>query len=83
MTQARTEHGDYLFKVSEYGDGTFWVSTEPRNKGVPMLRSALLGFGLPEGTTMKRAREIANFLNINLTDVSITIFDDHPMYGRR
>jgi hypothetical protein len=82
MTQAKTEHGDLLFKVSEYGDGTFWISTEPRNKGIPALNDALLGFGLPDGTSFQKAHEVADYLNGNLTSVSLTIFDSHPLFSK-
>lgn len=83
MTQARTERGKYFFKVSEYGDGTCWISTENNGKHIPLLEEALLGFDLPTGTTVKKAQAIADFLNDNLGDVSITIFDTHPMYRKK
>lgn len=54
MTQARTERGKYFFKVSEYGDGACWISTENNGKEMPLLEEALLGFELPTGTHSKK-----------------------------
>jgi hypothetical protein len=82
-TEARTERARYLFKVSEYGDGTCWISTEPIRAEVPLLENALLGFDLPDGTSFKRSHEIADFLNNNLADVTVTIFDAHRMFRRK
>ena len=82
-SQARTEHGDFLFKVSESADCTLWISTEPRGKGIPALDKAFIGFGLPEGTTLAQAQKIADFMNNNLTTISLTIFDTHPLYKQR
>lgn len=83
MTQARTDRANYLFKVSEGPDGKPWVSTEPRYADVPILRHALLGFDLPKGTTIQKAEQIARYLNANLDDVNVTIFDNHPMFNHR
>ncbi len=79
-TQARTERGDFVFKVSEFGDGTPWIITEPRRRTMPVLDDAFIGFDLPPGTTHQRAREIADFMNKNLVGISMTIFDTHPMF---
>jgi hypothetical protein len=82
VTQARSEHGRYLFKVSEYGDGSCWISTEPRDRDIPALKHALLGFQLRPGTTIKQAEEIAKFMNEHTTEVSLTLFDKHPLFHR-
>jgi hypothetical protein len=36
-------------------------------------KSIVIGFDLPPGTTLERAKEIAGFLNHNLTQVSETV----------
>ena len=82
-TQTRTDRARYLFKVSEFGDGTCWISTEPVNGEVPLLENALLGFDLPEGTSFQKAHEVADYLNRNLADVGVTMFDAHPMFRRQ
>ena len=79
-TEARTERGDFLFRVSEFGDGTPWISTEPRDGGMPFLDHALLGFDLPKGTSLQKAEQIAEFMNKNLGNVSVTIFGEHLMF---
>ena len=49
---------------------------------MPFLKNTLLGFDLPTGTTFKRAHEIAEFLNNNLDEVNVTIFDSHPNFKK-
>ena len=80
MTESRTEHANYLFRVKEYGDGTPWIYSEPRHKDISVLEHGFLAFSLPEGTTLKQAEQIAKFMNASLDDVSITLFDSHPMF---
>ena len=79
-TQARTERGEYLFKVKEYADGTPWITAEPRLKEMPILDNAFIGFGLPKGSSYQYAEKVAKFMNENLASISMTIFDTHPMF---
>lgn len=48
---------------------------------MPSLKDAFIGFDLPDGTTLEKAREIAEFMNNNLAGISLTIFDTHPLYN--
>jgi hypothetical protein len=74
-TQAETSRGEYRFIVKEYGDGTPWIMLELyREPGLPILEDGFLGFDLPPGTDIRRAREIADFLEENLTTLSHTRF---------
>jgi hypothetical protein len=80
MTESRTEHANYLFRVKGYADGTPWICSEPRHKDIPILEHGFLWFSLPEGTTLNQAEHIAQFMNANLDDVNITLFDTHSMF---
>ncbi len=80
--QARTEQGEFCFKVKEGADGTPWVYAEPLRETMPALKNAFIGFGLPRGTTLPQAERIAKRMNENLVTMSMTIFDTHPLYNQ-
>lgn len=67
-----TERAAYVFRVSEHADGTPWISLEPRNGGLSILKGGMVGFDLPEGTDMKQADEIADYLQQNLRELGYT-----------
>lgn len=70
---AKTERADYLFAVKEYGDGTPWIMLELRQApDLPCVGDGFLGFDLKEGTDIRRASEIARFLNQTIASVSHT-----------
>lgn len=71
-----TTRADYLFKVSEYADGTPWISTESLRGPLPVIENGLLGFDLPEGTTFEQAKSIANWLNDSIGAICYTDFSD-------
>lgn len=80
-SQARTERGDFLFAVKEYGDGTPFIAAEPRRLTTTLVGgSAFLAFNLNLGVTMAQAQGVADYLNKNIDTVSFTIFGDHPMF---
>ncbi len=68
----KTVRYSYLFKVSEYGDGTPFISLEARDSLPPELKDLLVAFNLKDGTKIERASEIASFLNANLADLALT-----------
>ncbi|CAG0935068.1 hypothetical protein TFLX_03893 [Thermoflexales bacterium] len=74
MTTSRTIRGNFLFKVSEYGDGTPFIVLESR-QSQKELEKILVGFDLPNDTSLDRAKEIAHYLNQNLGDLQMTFFD--------
>jgi hypothetical protein len=78
-----TDRGDFLFVVKEFGDGTPWIVAEPRRKTIPVFNDAIWGFDLPEGTTLEKAHEIADYMNHNLKSLAVTLFDTHPMFTRK
>jgi hypothetical protein len=81
-TQARTEHGRYRFRVKEGAEGNPWIAAEPQGEEMPCLKHAFIGFQLPDRTALAQAERIADYLNQNLTGMSITMFEQHPMLGR-
>jgi hypothetical protein len=75
MSDATTARADYLFKVSEYADGTPWIFLELRREpNLPVLGDGFLGMGLRPGTSLEEAKRIAHFLNENITHMSATTF---------
>ena len=81
-SKARTEHGSVRFTVKEWADGSPWIMVEHEHQGMPALDKAFIGFGLPNRTSLDPAHRIADFMNNNLANVSLTLFDDHPLYSR-
>lgn len=68
MTRSQTIRESCLFKVSEVGDGTPWISLEPRERVTELSK-------ILKGTDIRRAKTIADFLTIDLADLAVTFFD--------
>jgi len=78
---ARTERGDFLFAVKEYGDGTPFIAAEPRRLTTTLIGGdAFLAFDLNPGVKMAQAQSIAEYLNKNISSVAFTVFGTHPMF---
>lgn len=71
---ASTEKKKYRFTVKEFGDGTPWIMLEPYEGNFTCMGNASLGFDLKKGTDLKKASEIAAFLNNHIDRVSLTSF---------
>ncbi len=67
-----TERVKYKYAVKEDAGGEAWIACEPLNGDLSILKNGFLGFELPEGTTYKRAQEIASFLSDNTIAISFT-----------
>jgi hypothetical protein len=80
MTEARTERGGFRFRVKELADGTPWIMAEPLRNEVLFLKNAFVGFDLTPGTTLSQAERIAEFMNEHIDTMSMTVFDQHPMF---
>ena len=80
-SQARTERGRVLFTVKEDANGAPWIMAEHDHQSMPALEHAFVGFELNARTGLEQAQRIADFMNNNLVSVSLTIFDDHPLYN--
>lgn len=72
---AQTERSTYRFTVKEHGDGTPWIMLEPLHGDLSCLVSGFLGLDLAPGTDIRKAQEIAEFLNRHITTVSYTWFE--------
>jgi hypothetical protein len=79
---SKTERAELLFRVSEYSDGSCFISTELiREPGLTVLpRSSFIGFDLTD-PSIENARRVADFLNQNIRWTTTTLFDDHPMFS--
>ena len=67
-----TERVRMSFKVKEFTDGQPWIFLEPVDEDLIVLGNGFLGFDLPNGTTIEKAKEIAEFLEENIANVSHT-----------
>ena|SRR5436305_1593425 len=83
MTKVETKQASarYIFKVKEGISGPFLVA-EPNRDEIPLFKFALLIFNLPQGTSLHKAEKIAEFMNDNLGDMSLALFDAHPVFHR-
>ena len=82
MTDARTERGTCRF-VAETGEGGKPViRVELFHGTVSVLKNAMLSFNLLGGMSLEQARKIAESLNENVLDVSVTLSSDHPMFAK-
>lgn len=73
-TIANTEHQKYYFKASQYTDGTPFISTEPVNQELSILKNKNISFNLSEQISFAEAQEIAVFLNNKIDSISIVHF---------
>lgn len=69
-----TQRSKYKFTVKEYSDGTPWIAMEPLEKAIEFQNEGLLGLDLQKGMNVERAREIAKYLNENISELSLTEF---------
>ena len=67
-----TERVRMSFKVKEFTDGQPWIFLEPVDEDLIVLGNGFLRFDLPNGTTIEKAKEIAEFLEENIANVSYT-----------
>lgn len=70
--QGNTERADYRFVVKEFADGTPWIVLEPMRGDLSVLGNGFLGLDLVKGTDLKKAHEVADFLNEAIHSVSYT-----------
>lgn len=74
-----TERSRFKFTIKEGSpsrsgadDAPVWLMAEPDEPGLSILEDGVLGFDLPPGTKMDKAKEIAKFLNANIHGLSFT-----------
>ena len=67
-----TDAKKYHFKVSEFGNGHVYISTEPMGDRLQILKDSNLYFILPDGATHAQAQEIAEFLNKHISAIAVT-----------
>lgn len=70
---AITKKSKYKFAVKEHADGTPFIAMEPMLENITPS-AMFISFDLPPGTNIRRAEEIAGFLNDNLNQLSLTEF---------
>lgn len=76
---ARTERAQYQFVVKEFGDGTPWITVEPRDPSrLSILENAVLGIHLKPGIDTNAAQQIVDSLNEHVANLSFTDLRDLP-----
>ncbi len=72
---ASTDTAEYAFTVKEGGSGEPFIACEPRGGTLSILgKDAFLSLGV-NTTSIEKAREIAKYLNDNISDISVTSFE--------
>jgi hypothetical protein len=81
--EAKTEHAEYLFRASEYSDGTAFISTELiRSPGLTVLSGAsFLSFELYDNS-LENVERFAKLLNEYVKNIGVTAFPEHPMFAQ-
>lgn len=69
-------HQPYRSREKDSNDG------KKRGKGNSVLRNAALTFNLLSGISREHAKKIADNLNENVLDISVTLSSDHPMFPK-
>ncbi len=64
-----TERVRMSFKLKEFPDGQPRICLEPVQEDLIVLANGFLGFDLPPGTTIEKAKKIAGFLEENIANV--------------
>jgi hypothetical protein len=62
-TKAETQRGHFLFRFSEYGDGSPWISTEPyrtQDRLKDLGDGGFIGFDLKTGATFSKPGKSPN-----------------------
>ena len=78
---AKTEHGEFRFRVSEFERGAY-VSTEPQGeRGLSVLPGNTSLFFTLKDDSFENAQRIAAFLNDRVATIGTTVFRDHPMFA--
>jgi hypothetical protein len=82
ITDARTERGTCRFLAEKGEGGKPVIRVELFHGTVSVLKNATLSFNLLGGMSLEQARTIAESLNENVLDVSVTLSSDHPMFAK-
>jgi hypothetical protein len=61
-----------VFRVKEYVDGKPWIMIEHLENAPGFPHQFFFGLDLPDGTSFEKAKDIAEFLNKNITHVTAT-----------
>jgi hypothetical protein len=65
------DNANYAFVVKEHGGPGFepYIACEPRNQQLAIVGDGMIGFELRKGTSLEKAKEIANFMSNNISSV--------------
>jgi hypothetical protein len=83
MADERIERGTCRFVARKDGSGRPTIDVQFFHRTVSVLKHARLGFNLLGGLTLEQAQNLADALNENVLDASITVSSEHPMFGER
>jgi hypothetical protein len=83
MTENRVERGTCRFVAEKGEQGKPVIRVELFHGTVSLLRHASLSFNLLGGMSLEQARKLAENLNENVLDISVTVSGDHPMFAAK
>lgn len=81
MTKARSEHGEFRFRVKEFADRTRYLAAEPERSAMTLLDEAQMFFQLRSKMNIAQAQRVADYLNEHIASIRITLFENHPMFN--
>lgn len=73
-----TERRPCRFGVRQYSDGIWIVALEPDPDELNVLEGGILALEIPDGTSLEKARELADLLNRRVEGISFTRMPSNP-----
>jgi hypothetical protein len=80
MTETRVERGTCRFVAEKGEQGKPIIRVELFHGTVSLLKNVTLSFNLLGGMSVEQAKKIADSLNENVLDMSVSLSGDHPMF---
>lgn len=81
MPDIRIERGTCRFVAKNDETGKPTIILQFFHGTVSVLNHAILGFNLLGGLTLEKAKKLADSLNENILDASLSVSSEHPMFG--
>jgi hypothetical protein len=81
MSDTRIERGSCRFVAKTDDGGRPIVILQFFHGTVSVLNHAVLSFNLLGGLSLERAKKMADTLNENILDASVSVSSEHPMFA--
>jgi hypothetical protein len=83
MAEEKAERGTCRFVARNNEQGKPVIQVELFHSTVSLLKNASLSFNLLGGISLGHAKKLADSLNENVLDISVTMSSDHPMFSAK